>query len=113
MDIRIEQKDDAVNADSYLISRNNHSIHNLSCTGHTFMVSVLLFLQYSKFEERVFNYETRMDKSSYKSAENYLGKGEKATVILAEPRVLGVGRCEQKYHKIPSQGINMPFTFDS
>ncbi len=27
-------------------------------------------------------------KSSYKSAENYLGKGEKANVILAEPQVL-------------------------
>ncbi len=30
----------------------------------------------------------KMDKSSYKSAENYLGKGERATVILAKPQVL-------------------------
>ncbi len=28
---------------------------------------------------------------SYKSAENWLGKGEKATVILAEPQVLNNG----------------------
>ncbi len=52
------------------------------------------------------------DKSSYKSAESYLGKGEKATVILAEPQVL---RCQDDVAKsiqILSQGINMLFTFD-
>ncbi len=54
----------------------------------------------------------KMDKSSYKSAENYLGKGEKSnTIILApEPQVLRQwdDGASRKVYRIPSQGINMP-----
>ncbi len=39
----------------------------------------------------------KMDKSSYKSAENYLGKGEEATVILAgTTSAKTMGRCVAK-----------------
>ncbi len=74
----------------WLTSQLNHSIHNLSWhRGIPHMVSVLYFGSQICEKKGVFNYETsKMDKSSYKSAEKYLGKGEKATVILAEPQVL-------------------------
>lgn len=54
----------------------------------------------------------RMDKSSYKSAENYLGKGEKATVILAEPQVLRQWDDVAKKYTDTITGYKYTFTFD-
>ncbi len=72
------------------------------------MVSVLIFV--SKFEERSFHYETRTDKSSYKSAENYLGKGE-SNRNTGEPQVLR--QWDDVQHiQIPSQWHKYTFTFD-
>ena len=53
-----------------------------------------------------------MDKSSYKSAENYLGKGEKATVILAEPQVLRQWDDGAKKYTDTITGYKYTFTFD-
>lgn len=54
----------------------------------------------------------KMDKSSYKSAENYLGKGEKATVILAEPQVLRQWDDVAKKYTDTVTGYKYTFTFD-
>ncbi len=66
----------------------------------------------SNLKKGSFHHETQNGfKSSYKSAENYLGKGEKATVILAEPQVLRQWDDGQSI-QIPVTGYKYTFTFD-
>jgi len=50
--------------------------------------------------------------NSYKSAEQYLKKGDKATVVLAEPQVLRQWDDAQKKYTDTITGYKYTFTFD-
>ena len=79
--------------------------------GHTAHGLCTIFVSKSN-QRSVSILKLKMDKSSYKSAENYLGKGEKATVILAEPQVLKQWDDVAKKYTDTITGYKYTFTFD-